>query len=263
MTPPVLYAPYFGGTDYARLARVLAYTAHQQCPGWTIRVEHASPPLRIGGQNDSHRTNTQKMDCWLQVLDQAQPGDRILFLDVDTCILRPVDDLWEQPFDLAYTIKPGAHPPFNTGVVAVRVSDRIRRFFAEWHAEQLRMLEDGLYHHPYQRRYGGIHQAALGALLERRDALDSPVSGCQILGLLCREWNCENSAWLDYQPGRTRIVHVKDKLRKAVFKQQKPEPALYPYRLVLTWRQLEEQAASPRHQEDVTHVSRREGTAHV
>lgn len=237
---PMLYAPYFGGEDYIRLARVLEYTARQHCPDWIIRVEQATPPVRIGGQNDSHRVNTQKMDCWIDVLQRAADGEHILFLDADTFIVRPLDALWTKPFDMAYTVKPGAWPPFNTGVVAVRVSSKIRDWFYLWHVEQLRMLSDGLYHHPYHRRYGGTHQAALGALLERRQQPRGYGQDLEILGLPCLEWNCENSAWADFNPRLTRIVHVKETIRKAVFKRVKPELAVYP--VVRAWRQAEEQA---------------------
>lgn len=237
---PILYAAYFGGDDYVRMARVLEHTARVHCQGWDIRVERATPPVRTGGQNDSHRVNTQKMDCWLAQLAPAVDGDCILFLDADTFIVRPLDAIWVLPFDLAYTIKPGAHPPFNTGVVAVRVSARIRAWFELWHGEQLRMLRDALYHHPFHRRYGGTHQAALGALLERRQQLDGPGRDLDILGLPCLEWNCENSAWAEFNPRLTRIVHIKDPLRKAVFKRQPPTREVWP--IVQAWRQAETRA---------------------
>lgn len=241
MSAPVLFATCFTDpTDparvYERLARVLAYSAAQQCPSWQREIETAPAPPAHRNPSAAWRANAHKMTRWCQRLDQAVDADAILFLDVDTCIVRPLEALWEWPFDLAYTVKTTQRYPFNTGVVAVRVSPAIRSFFRRWHAETVRMLDDRLHHQAWRRQYGGIHQAALGALFSAGAARDLTLAQ-----LPCREWNCEDTNWAAFDPQATRIVHLKDGLRRAVL--GLTVGANHRVRAIVTyWRALERQA---------------------
>lgn len=61
-----------------------------------------------------------------------------------------------------------------------------------------------------------------------------------LLGIPCVEWNCEDSAWESFDPRKTRIVHVKSALRRAIFDRNaedmaKPGVA----RLVEMWKDIE------------------------
>lgn len=61
-----------------------------------------------------------------------------------------------------------------------------------------------------------------------------------LIGIPCREWNCEDSAWNAFDPGRTRIVHVKSALRRALFDRTAEDMARPGVaRLVEMWRGLE------------------------
>lgn len=224
---------------YQRMARVLQHTARVHCPGWDVRIDTRLPAAMASALAiRSHVFNTQKMERWHRAVLEAPIGARLLLIDVDTFILRPLEDIWDRPFDLAYTTKDHVFP-FNTGVVFVRVSDRVRAFVQAWRDTNVRLLSDAEEHRPWRERFGGINQAALGHTLE------SPIARTiDLCELPCLEWNCEDSAWAAFDPAITRIVHVKSALRRAVFGLAGPmvarERKLQP--LVHRWHALERQA---------------------
>ena len=220
-------------TMWTRLARVLRYSASQYCPTWSREIEAMPATVRRAPANAAWVANTHKLDAWARTITQAAEGDRVLLTDTDAMICGPLDAAWETPFDVAITRRVPTSPfPWNAGVVFVRVTDRARRFFDAWAAENRRMLADPVYHQKWRKDYGGINQAALGALLAR--GTDATVAE-----LPCRIWNCEDSAWDAFDAG-TRIVHVKSALRRAIFHQTTVAPAVLP--LARHWRRLEQAA---------------------
>lgn len=236
---PIVAAGFFpnGGNDpirqYERMARVLEHTLAVHCARWDRRVEEFSIDLKASRpMDDSYVWNTQKMLFWSRLVDETPDGAELLLLDADTIVLRPLDDLWAHQFDLAYTTKENTRMPFNTGVLALRLSPAIRAFHDRWVTEQLKMLRDQAFHVQYRHKYGGIHQAALGYLFERGDA-----KHLNVLKLPCAEWNCEDATWRQFSADRTRIVHVKSGLRSAVFGRGPCHAHLQP--MVNLWRRLE------------------------
>ncbi len=213
MSAPVLYACHFGGglhKQWPRLARVLAATAAQHCPDWTVRVEALPAPKPMLRASPGHIANTHKLDRWCEILMTASDDTRVLLIDADTVVLQPLDSIWDLPFDLAYTARPeGTRFPLNAGVIAVRVNARSRAFVTAWRDENRRMLADPARHLPWRKRFGGINQSALGAVIGE--------VALHLVALPCVEWNCEDSTWKDFDPAVTRILHVKSQLRLAIF----------------------------------------------
>jgi hypothetical protein len=240
VNPPILAAAYFGsghaGDQYGRLARVLDYTARLHCPDWTIRVERLKAPPSFSSALGvaSHVTNSQKLEWWRSVVVDAEDGDRVLLIDADMMITRPLEDVWRIPFDLAYTYRQEGRLPLNGGVVFVRVSPAARRFVDRWFAMNQRFLANANEHRHWRTKYAGINQAAFGYMLERER--DPAVT---IAKLTCHEWNAENTAWAKFDPNVTRIVHLKSGLRRALFGMPaRPEHK----RLITLWHALEAQA---------------------
>ena len=237
---PRLEACYFGGDptgQWCRMVRVLTHCAAQHCATWDVQIRHIIPPLLKSALGiASHVENTQKMEHWHHLVSTAPDGAQLLLTDADTMILRPLDDLWDREFDLAYTTKESRFP-FNSGVVALRVSPEVRAFVAAWRDENLRMLGDGQHHQEWRRRYGGINQASLGCMLEQGERY-----GVRLGTLPCREWNCEDSSWAAFDPHVTRLVHLKSSLRKALFHRGYLGHLAQLRPLITIWRQLEHEA---------------------
>jgi hypothetical protein len=210
---PRIESLWFGDGKYARMAKVFEATARRHCPGWDINVRKVDqipiPAHRASVQG--HIANTQKLEDWNQIVQDAPDGARIPLIDADTAIVNPIDDIWDLDFDIAYTTKRSTFP-FNLGVIFVRVSAPARAFFAAWTAENRHMLQKKVVHREYRQRFGGINQASFGRTLET-----PAVRGVNLLGIPCVEWNCEDSSWERFDPERTRIVHVKSALRRAIF----------------------------------------------
>lgn len=242
MTAPRLVACWFPGdaeAQWRRLARVLAYTAAQQCSTWRIDIRAIRPPAApaIDGTPASEH-NTQKLDHWWQTVEALADGTRVLLIDADTMILRPLDEVWDRPFDVAYTVRPPrARMPFNAGVLFLRVSDRTRNLLARWAEVNRQMLRSRPLHQPWRRKYGGMNQAALGAVLE-----SAQFSGLDWHPLPCLEWNCEDHTWTGFDPAVTRIVHVKSALRMGALATGLAQPSLRT--LIHQWRRLERAAAA-------------------
>lgn len=253
---PQLFSCYFdgkdGSTQWPRLARVLAYTAAGHCANWERSIVAISPDRvdRVHrSATRSHVHNTQKLDVWAARVRDAADGQALLLIDADTVILRPLDDVWDRPFDLAYTVRAGCRFPFNCGVMFLRASDVTRRLMDAWADENRRQIADEGRHKNWTRRFGGINQAAFGALLATDASAD-----VQLLELPCAEWNCEDHSWPSFNPALTRILHVKSALRRAVFGMS-GEQALRDLRRL--WRDLEREAV---HEGEMAHAGIADGS---
>lgn len=210
---PRLNACYFVRPDqvyWRRMVRVLEQSAVTHCPGWDVRIQELDAPSLSGAR--SFVSNTHKLDHFCAVVEQAPDGAELLLLDVDTLILRPLDDVWTQRFDLAYTVRSHTFP-FNLGVVFLRVSEPVRAFLRIWRDENRRFFFDEKAHRPARQRYGGINQASFGHLLAA-----GALRGLQLHTLPCLEWNCEDTSWAKFDPRTTRILHVKSALRQAMYR---------------------------------------------
>lgn len=227
MKPPILFACHFRAKlekdgQYDRLARVLAHTAAVHCPGWDVRIERISPdlPAPCTG-NPSHAWNTSKLDWWNAVVQSCEDGDRVVLMDADMVIVRPLDPVWDRPFDLAYTVrrKSESSLPFNGGFVALRVSERTKAVMQRWQMVNDLMCREGTDHAAYHRKYAGMNQSSFGCLLET-GAFD----GIQVAELSCQEWNC--CEWGGFKDN-TRVLHIKSRLRRAVFQCAPPTHPQY------------------------------------
>lgn len=240
---PRLEACYFNQTSdgrYGRLARVLAISATARCAGWDVHVRELAPVPVLGARQASHVHNVAKVEHWASIVAAAADGDRLMLTDADVVILRSLDDVWDTPFDVAYTVRPEtSRYRFNAGVICLRVNARSRAFMQQWLDENRTMLRDAAYHEVWRRQYGGINQASLGALM----ATWSGWSELLVQTLPCAEWNCEDMTWAAFDPSVTRILHIKGALRAKIFGTSDADPDLHVDRLATLWRALERQAA--------------------
>lgn len=235
---PHLESVYFAGADeriFSRLARVLRASIRRHCPTWTSEVRRVVPgPVAFGTGVRAHTVNTQKLDLWVETVERCPDGTPLVLLDGDVCLVRSIANVWDEPFDLAYTTKRRPFP-FNLGVCFVRVGAQTRTFFRAWQAENAAVLNDVAGARVWRAQYGGVNQASFGRLLERGALAD-----LQTRELSCREWNCEDSTWHRFDPKQTRILHVKSALRSAIFSDGPITADLAA--AVAYWRQAEHEA---------------------
>ncbi len=199
---PTLIACYDGAL-YERLAKVLASSASIHCSTWHRQIRHVSMV----------KWEVSKHQYWAEEIDAAPDGARLLLMDCDALILQPLDGVWEQPFDIAYTARDKAVSPWpnNAGVLFVRVSPAVRTFFRTLLADVRRMLKATQAEQVrWRNACGSIDQAALMHLF--RSPLGQTLT---IAALPCRVWNCEDSEWARFD-ARTRILHVKGSLRNSL-----------------------------------------------
>lgn len=214
-----LEACYFGpGVDgrWDRMAAVLRQTATDHCPGWAVNIVSLNVSIQ-SRRLLREAMNTAKLKYWNDIIQNSEDGDRVLLIDTDTVVLRPLDPIWEKNFDLAYTVRPATFP-LNGGVVFVRVSPALRAFFQAWVTENVRLIDDSSDQpQAWRNKYGGVNQAALAHVLDTNH-------GLRLATLPCLEWNCEDTTWHLFDPAVTRILHIKSALRLACLESQ-PIPA--------------------------------------
>lgn len=232
---------YFGVSTWDRLAMVLEASLRRHCAHWVIDLQRFDPPM-IGASPlglNQNVCNTQKLDEWVRTVEALPDGEDVLLLDADTVVLRPLDDVWRMPFDLAYTGKPvGARYPLNAGVIFLRVSARTKRFLTAWMVENRRFFQDPREHQVWRPNYGGMNQSAFGALLHA----DIRHSLC-VARLPCAEWNVEDEHWDTFDPAVARILHVKSELRETILR---GTPAGEYRALARLWLDLEAQTTVAR-----------------
>lgn len=234
---PQLHAPYFDfagdAHKWRRMAAVLEHSARQHCPNWDLHVDQiqvvAEPPF-------NKSANASKLHDWTRRVCEAPDGAQLLLMDSDCVIQRPLDDIWERPFDIAFTHRrPCVRKiPINGGVVFLRVSEPVRAFFCAWLDENVAMLRDKAHHRRWYPIYGGMNQSALGAMLE-----GGRLEHLKVEWLPCSEWNVADAEWASHWK-TGRILHLKGDLRLVLFEDRKPRRStahLVP--MVQYWRGLE------------------------
>lgn len=203
-------------TDYIRMVSVLRRSVAVNSPSTPLQVLQPEIDTKLRtihaqateGSRHSFLANTQKLRLWQEAVEALEDGDVLALMDADTVVLRDLSAATDIPFDVAYTIRPESSKlPFNAGVVLVRGNDRARTFFRRWRDINDAMLVDPNYHEKFRRKFGGINQASLGALIEDPGDLD-------LVRLPCEEWNSVDQTWHLYDPDTTRIAHVKGDLRR-------------------------------------------------
>lgn len=201
-----LYSCWFGPERFRLMAKALEASIIEFEPTASVTIERLTPPAII----TTYTSNSVKLAAWVAFVNRLPDGAKVILIDGD-CLLRgPISaSAFAKPFDVAFTSKGTRRLPVNGGVVFLRVSERSRAFMREWLRVNDRMLTDRGLHQPYEIKYGGINQAALGYLRERPTAL-------AIAELPCSIYNaCHEPLWLEWQTAR--VIHYKSALRRALW----------------------------------------------
>jgi hypothetical protein len=179
--------------------------------------------------------NSVKTKYHNEIVKATKNGELIGLIDCDTIVLKSLESIQKQDFDIAITYRPPkSRLIFNSGVVFVRVGKKIKKFYDEWEFICTEMLEDKPFFDDWKEHFGGINQTSLGYLLENgwSKKLD-------ILCLTCQEWNCETETWKDFG-SNTRIVHIMDILRDRCLGRPISNVPPYVNDLAKLWNQIED-----------------------
>lgn len=179
--------------------------------------------------------NTLKTKYHNEIVQSSKNGDVIGLLDCDLMVLRSLEEIENEKFDLAITYRPFGCPLiFNSGVVFVHISDSTKDFYSEWFDMCLRMLKDKELFDEWRGKFGGINQTSLGYLLKC-----SRWKFLKLLKLDCWEWNCENNTWEQFNENQTKIVHITGKLRECALRME-AAPNHQIGRLATLWNRFED-----------------------
>lgn len=202
----------YHGKEFRQLASVLETSVRDNCPNAELHFQEIEPAREISGLPPNAADNLWKLTHWWP---RAMNADRpFVCLDADTLVVNDLTPVWAQDFDIAYSIRPHRCPIIG-GVIFGRPTQGARQFFTRWLAQatQNALSPDA---DTLMSRYGGLLQSALNKLRE------TPLSGVNTLELDAETWNCCDQVWHRFDAGRTRVIHLKGRLRRECFKGRVP-----------------------------------------
>jgi hypothetical protein len=189
------------------------------------------PEIRFN-RTRSFISNSVKLKMWVDSVRNCNDGDCVALMDSDMLVIHDFFDVFDNDFDIGYTVRTRSKWPINGGVIFVKVNDKSREFMNLFLSVNNRMLQDTEFHKIWQSRYAGINQAAFGYMLE----YPIPIN-VKIKPFPCRIYNaCGEDLPIDEDI--TKIIHIKGKLRQAIFGEIKTEPELEGS--VLSWNKYKE-----------------------
>lgn len=127
-------------------------------------VEFTKQDINVSS-NDFIQRISMKMRLWKEIIHNRKIGEALCFLDSDILVYKNVTELIKGDYDLIYTWKPEKYP-INTGVIVVKNSEKIRKFFDLWHDENERIINDPVLLEEALNKTGGGDQQALINLMD-------------------------------------------------------------------------------------------------
>lgn len=232
---------WYGAQDslYARMARVLEHSASRY---HETSVVHVPDPCA-----DRSEAFVLKARDWTHAIRMAEDGETLALLDVDMIVTAPLDGALRDGHDLAVTSRRAFQRDrrlraVNSGAIFVRVSDRVREWFAPWERRTRGWCAKNT---PDRIRFGD--QDALIQMLRSEETRQSDIEKSRreveaeisIRYLPCSTWNATQTEWEPRAPRSARILHVKSDARKRIID---PERPVKPGARALAERWLEHEA---------------------
>jgi hypothetical protein len=82
-----------------------------------------------------------KMASYCRAVELVPPGSELVLIDCDTLLCAPLDELFDDEFDLCFTWKEDGFP-LNSGVVLARMNEPFRTFLDSWNELTQSILHD-------------------------------------------------------------------------------------------------------------------------
>lgn len=154
------------------------------------------------------RSAAAKVNLWADMIEKDL-GDRLLFIDCDTIMIKPIDDYFESDFDIGYTVKTfedeNLQWPLNAGVMLIKNVEAARKFFRFWRSETNKIMSDGKLKAIASAAWGACDQAVLGE--------NTDYEGVKFKAFRCCELNeCRCVPITD----DTHIIHLKGRWHRVI-----------------------------------------------
>ena len=203
--------------EFGKLLNVFRSSVKRNMPDAEY-IEYRPKPPEYDGRNHGYLDNTFKLDIWYEHMMTAdQP---VIFIDCDMLALRDVSYVFDMNFDIAITACPrGYMVPLNGGVIFAKPNWRARVFFQRLKEINQKMYDDYEFHKPWQDKYHGMNQSAMGYVLEKYS------ESINIKALPTLEFNAIECDW-KYVRDRTCFLHINKGLRRAILANKQPAGAL-------------------------------------
>jgi hypothetical protein len=193
--------------EFDWMADRLAESIETNCPGMELRRIRTKAFSETKWMPKFITDNFTKLQVWDTWLGEQSEG-QLVFIDADTLVLSPLQPVFEEDFDVCYTVRPG-RVPFNNGVIFARANGRTKRFFGQWRKHNFRLVKNQGKMVHLIRGYAGGNQWAFQQCI---DDIENGKFNCRVHAVPCAKWNCEQETWREFN-GKTAIVHIKSLLR--------------------------------------------------
>jgi hypothetical protein len=158
--------------------------------------------------------------------------ERLIVADVDLMFLKRIDDAFNSDFDIAITVRKDRDKYYNTGLWFYRPTEGAKRFLDLWIKETERLIKEAQQTKRWIFTHGGVDQMSLHHILERNEKENF----ANIKKLPCLIWNACQTEW-DHVTNKTRVIHIKSKLRDYALKHKTPREHLKSIKkLGIMWR---------------------------
>lgn len=191
-------------SEYRDLRKIFERSAAAVMPDIEIDIVEI-PAVNRKGLNHDVDTSICFRKSAERVIERGEPA---AVCDIDLLFRKRIDDVFEQKFDIAITIRP-MKEKYNTGLWFYNPSSAAREFVFNWLLKTEKITDNFRDNLEGVKRYAGIDQYALAKTVwENQHA--------RIITLPCQEWNAEQSAW-KFVNEETRVLHLKSQLRNELF----------------------------------------------
>lgn len=203
--------------EFAKLLEVFRYSVKKHMPD-SDYIEYRDKPPEYDGRNHGYLDNTFKLKIWAEHM--AGTKENTIFIDCDMMALRNAKHAFYEKFDIAYTACPdGYMVPLNGGVIFAKPTELAREFFSRLRTINDKMYHDYEFHKPWQDKYHGMNQSAMGYILENM------CHDINIKKYMTREWNAIECDWRMINDS-TVFCHINKQLRRNVLARKYPAGAL-------------------------------------
>ena len=231
MTIITVQFDYPGMDRYKILMDVFRYSLNKNFPDAVLHEINIEPNAHWHRETIKRgfHSNKIKLDAWADAMEKIK-DDKIIFMDCDMLVLKPLDIAFKHDFDIGITFRTRVRMPYNGGVVFVRNSKKTQDFIRLWAEIDEKMYKDRKFHNPWRHKYAGISQASFGYLLE-----NPQLHRIKFKEFPCSIWNvcCE-----DRYNNNMKCLHIKSQVRKCCFSRLPTEAIEFEYRgQVEKWRE--------------------------